>query len=160
MAPLGSDATPILPAQYLRIRRKRVQAGDAVARHADDRRAGGVELLFVLSERVGFDVAAAGERGRVEVHHDRSLFQRGFQREVEFLAGQRGLRRKVWRHLALFQCGERRNHECCRQQTPQYQTFHRSAPSGLIIHAECPALTRTELRGNMRCPDGSAHQRR
>src|SRR5579862_7047888 len=58
-----------LAGAVVRIRGELVEAGDAVGRYADDGGSSCVELRFVFSESVGFQIATLGVGGGVEVHH-------------------------------------------------------------------------------------------
>ena len=59
-----------------------------------------------LGEQVGFDVAALGVGGRVEINYDRALLEGVLQGEIELLAGEGGLGRKVRRLFAVLQSGK------------------------------------------------------
>ena len=67
-----------------------VEPFQIVGRHADDAGAGGFELLMAFGEGMGFQIAAAGIGGRIEIDHGRALLQRFIQLEGEFLAAQAG----------------------------------------------------------------------
>src|SRR6185295_19952258 len=72
--------------------RESVQGGDVVMADADH--AGAERGIFVdgVGEFVRLDGAAGCERGRIKVQNDRTLFERGGEREGELLAAERGLR--------------------------------------------------------------------
>ena len=52
---------------------------------------------------MGLGIAAAGERGRIEIDDDRALLQRVPEREGEFLAGERRGRLEVRRLFAFLE---------------------------------------------------------
>ena len=75
------------------------------------------------------EVAAAGERGRVEVNDDRTLLQRILQREVELLARERGRGGELRRLVAFLQRGQRGQSERAGQDQPCEDHFHEDLPS-------------------------------
>jgi hypothetical protein len=60
----------------LGIGREIVESRDAVMRYAQYRGSGRVEFLLIDREGVGFDIATAGIRRRIEIDDDRALLQR------------------------------------------------------------------------------------
>src|SRR5262249_35531915 len=109
--PVGVGGDGDLAGAELRVGGELVEGVDLVERDADDARAGGGEVAALLREVVGLPVAAAGERGRVEVDDDRSLLERVLQVERELLAGERGGRLELGRLVALLERRESRGRE-------------------------------------------------
>ncbi len=64
------------------------------------------ELRHGVGKGLRFQRAALGERLGIEIHHHRALLQRVGEREGEFLAAERRLRREVRRFVAGFERSE------------------------------------------------------
>src|SRR6266446_6968261 len=87
-----------------------------------------LEVVAVRGERVRLEVAAAGERRRIEVDDDRALLQGVLQREVELLAGERSSCREVRCLVAFLQRREGWLSERTGQDQPCEDTFHDCSP--------------------------------
>ena len=139
------------PGTVFRIRRKRVEPLDAVGRHADDGGAGRIELVLPGREGVRFEIAAAGESRRVEIHHDRPFLQGLPEGKGEMLAGQAGLGGEVGGRGTRFERGKSRHRQSRRHQRRRcyrsHKTFfhfrdpregHRPGPEHLRASVRCP----------------------
>ena len=90
----------------IRIGGKLVQPVQIVGGNPDDSGAGGVELVRIFGEGMGFQVAAAGVGGGIEIDHRRAFLQRVVKIEGEILAAQAGGGGEIGRGVADLEGGE------------------------------------------------------
>ena len=81
------------------------EPGKIVGRDADDGGACGGELAGLGGKGVGFEVAAAGIGGGIEIEDHRPLLERGGQMEGEGLAAQASGRGEIGRGVAQLERG-------------------------------------------------------
>src|ERR1700674_3447778 len=68
-----------LSGAILGVCRELIESRNAVGRYTNDGGAGGIEFVFLLRERMSFEITALGISGGIEIDDDRTFLQRVLQ---------------------------------------------------------------------------------